>query len=202
MSTTVTTPGSTSPGASSLLGAALTAFRETGYHGASVRDIARAAGVTPAAVYHHFESKQEMLVTIMHKAMSENLASVEEAAARAAEDGAPAQLGAMVAAIVDYHTAHPAEAFVGNSELRSLEPEGRERVVALRDREERLFIEVIERGRDEGRFVVASPKTAARAIIAMASAVASWYRQDGPLSVEEIRGQYVRLAHNLLEHHG
>ncbi|TDE18927.1 TetR/AcrR family transcriptional regulator, partial [Actinomadura sp. 6K520] len=38
---------------------------ENGYHGTSVRDIAVRAGLSPGALYYHFESKQELLATIM-----------------------------------------------------------------------------------------------------------------------------------------
>ncbi len=40
--------------------AAATLFAERGYRGASVEQIARAAGVTPPVVYEHFESKREL----------------------------------------------------------------------------------------------------------------------------------------------
>jgi AcrR family transcriptional regulator len=56
-----------------VLDAARTAFEEAGYEGASVRDIAAAAGVSPGTVLHHFGSKQELLYTALFTALDEAL---------------------------------------------------------------------------------------------------------------------------------
>jgi AcrR family transcriptional regulator len=180
-----------------LLASALELFREVGYHGSSVRDIAKGAGVTVAALYHHFESKQEMLVQIMRTSMEESLEAVERAAAVDHEHPS-ARLAAMVGAVVAFHTRHQAEAFVGNSELRSLEPEGKRIVVELRDREESLFHDVIREGLQQGEFSTPHTKQAARAILAMATAVATWYRPEGPLDIKTIQKQYVELSLNMV----
>ena len=47
-----------------VLRAALEAFVETGYHGATVRDIARRAGLSVPGIYHHYATKQDMLLAI------------------------------------------------------------------------------------------------------------------------------------------
>ncbi|MGO9658515.1 MAG: helix-turn-helix domain-containing protein, partial [Acidimicrobiales bacterium] len=40
-------------------------FAERGYDGASVRDIAVAAGVDPALVHHYFGTKQELFLSVL-----------------------------------------------------------------------------------------------------------------------------------------
>lgn len=176
--------------------AALALFRQVGYHGTTVRAIARLAGVNVAALYHHFESKQGLLVHIMYTSMEENVRAIGRAV-EAAGDPVSELVGA-VQTIVDYHVAHPAHAFVGTSELRSLETDGRRAIVALRDEEEALLAGVVRRGTDQGVFGATDPKLATRAIIAMCSAVATWYRDDGPLSRTDVRDQYVGLSLSLL----
>lgn len=52
-----------------LLSAARTAFAERGYAGASVRDIAAAAGVNPGLVRYHFESKSGLFKRVIDDAM-------------------------------------------------------------------------------------------------------------------------------------
>lgn len=187
------------PGVNALLSAALHAFRSIGYHGATIRNIAREVNVTPASVYHHFDSKQEMLVRIMERAMRDNVTAVLEAYRSAPSDDVEAQFRATVGAIVDYHTHHPEEAFVGNSELRSLEPEGFALIAALRNAEEDFFVQLIDAGVEADVFATDNSKAAARAVIALASSVGNWYRPDGSLSVDAIREQYVDFALNMIQ---
>lgn len=47
-----------------LLDAAARLFRAHGYHGTSMRDIARAVGMLPGSIYYHFPSKDELLLTV------------------------------------------------------------------------------------------------------------------------------------------
>lgn len=50
-----------------ILDAALRLFSERGFSRTTVRDIARAAGITDAAIYYHFESKQELLEALVEE---------------------------------------------------------------------------------------------------------------------------------------
>ena len=56
-----------------VLAAARTAFEAEGYEGASVRDIAAAAEVSPGTVLHHFGSKRELLYAALFTALDEAL---------------------------------------------------------------------------------------------------------------------------------
>ncbi len=49
------------PGGKTISDAAIEAMNEHGYHGTSVREIADRAGMSSAALYHHFSSKQDLL---------------------------------------------------------------------------------------------------------------------------------------------
>lgn len=48
-----------------LIEAALTVFAAQGIDGSSVKDIARAAGVTPGLLYHYFESKEALAAAVL-----------------------------------------------------------------------------------------------------------------------------------------
>jgi AcrR family transcriptional regulator len=53
-------------GKEALLDAALTLFAERGYHGASIPEIAAAAGMAPASIYRHVASK-DALVNLVYR---------------------------------------------------------------------------------------------------------------------------------------
>jgi len=59
-----------------LLAAAARVFAEQGYEGASVGDIAKAAGYTKGAVYAHFSSKQEMLMALAREMIAQDASAV------------------------------------------------------------------------------------------------------------------------------
>jgi len=50
-----------------ILKEAMRLFLERGYHGTSIDDITRAAGLTKGALYWHFESKEDLLKKIIKK---------------------------------------------------------------------------------------------------------------------------------------
>lgn len=175
-----------------VLNAAVSNFMTLGFHGTSMRDIARDAGVTVASIYHHFPSKQEILQDIMTTSLVDVIAATRRAVI--AESSPTAQLRALMTAWVLFHTNRQAEALIGASELRSLDKGGRRLVVALRDEQEQLFREVIERGVAHGELLTPYPREAARAIITMGSSIASWYRAGGDATPDEMARRYADLA--------
>ncbi|MFZ2177652.1 MAG: TetR family transcriptional regulator [Rhodococcus sp. (in: high G+C Gram-positive bacteria)] len=176
-----------------ILDSALWNMNERGYHGTSMRDIARDADMTVASIYHHFKSKQEILQDIMTRALHDAIAMTRGALLRSG--GTPAeQLQAVVRAWIMFHTTRQADALVGATELRSLDYEGRRLVVALRDEQESIFRDVIFRGVEEDAFTTPLPQDAARAIIHMGQSVCTWWRADGPMKPAELADRYADLA--------
>ena len=96
--------------------AAVEVMAAHGYHGASVRDIASAAGTSAAVLYHHFASKQGLLVTICDRGLDVLVHATEEALDHAGDDPAD-RLGAVVEAHVRVHMESQRESLIGNSEL-------------------------------------------------------------------------------------
>lgn len=180
-------------GSQTIIAAAVDNFQARGYHGTSIRDIARDAGMTPASIYHHFPSKQHILQHIMSAVMKDVISLTNSAVIRAG--GSPsAQLEALMRAWALFHTQRRAEALIGASELRSLDDVGHRIVVALRDQQEEMFLDIIERGVTEGTFTTPFPREAARAIINMGYSIASWYRPSGSLSPDQLAERYAVLA--------
>jgi AcrR family transcriptional regulator len=173
--------------------AALRTFREHGYHGTSVREIANAAGISVAGLYHHFSTKLEILFALLTRVMGD-LIDATEAALDDAGDDPTEQLRAVVTAHVRFHTERQDDSFVGNTELRSLNPEMRAIIIGYRDHQQRIFDAVIARGADLGVFRTPYPREASRAVVTMSTAVATWYRPEGPLTPGEIASRYSDLA--------
>src|SRR3954467_10380613 len=69
-----------------ILGAGMEVFAERGYQEASMAEIARAAGITPAVIYDHFQSKAELQITLLESQTDELLAYVGSAVVNAPEE--------------------------------------------------------------------------------------------------------------------
>lgn len=79
-------PGAGAETRSRILGVALKLFADQGYAGTSIRDIAERMGVTKAALYYHFDSKEQILDALTEPVITEFRALVEQASARPAPE--------------------------------------------------------------------------------------------------------------------
>lgn len=64
-----------------LLEVALEVFARAGYHGASMNDVAEAAGVTKPVLYQHFESKRELYQALLDEVGTRLLNAITSATA-------------------------------------------------------------------------------------------------------------------------
>lgn len=190
------TPASAS-GLPRVLAAALDVFAEKGYHGASIRDIAAAAGLSVPGVYHHYASKQEILADLVAATMDDLLTRTRAALAAAGPDPVR-RFDAVVEALLRFHLERSREAFVASSEIRSLEPENRRRHVAARDEQQQMLNEVVAAGHASGAFATAYPHEASRSVAVLCVGAATWYRSDGPLAADELVARHLVLARALV----
>jgi AcrR family transcriptional regulator len=186
-------------GLAAIMRSARDIFAERGYHGASIRDIAKGAGLSLSVLYYYHSSKQELLNALLDEALADYLRGCEKELAAAGDDPA-ARLAAFVRATVDYRVRRQVESHLALREMRHLEPDLLERFVERRDRVPRLLREVIDDGVARGVFATPYPDEAQRAILAMCNAIAQWYQPSGELTVHDLVQRYERFALELVEH--
>lgn len=177
---------------SRLLEAAVTAFAERGFHGTTTRDIAAAAGMSPAAVYVHFRSKEELLAQIARVGHELTLQLVRDAVA--GHDSATDQLAAVVRAFAVHHARGNTAARVVNYELAALSTEHAREVRELRRAISSQLRALVERGVADGSFDCPEPRVAATALLSLGIDVARWYREDRTWSPEGLGEAYADLA--------
>ena len=175
----------------SILAAAVKLFAEYGYHAAPLRDIARLAGIQAASIYHHYPNKQSLLVEIMETHM-QRLNHNLERILREYDD--PVQrLQEAVANHISLHTSYKAEFFIIDTEIRALEGENRAYILSLRDQYEQLMQGLLQDGMERGVFRHSDVKVASFAIITMCTEVATWFRSNGRLSVQQVIAIYLQI---------
>ncbi|MFC3231438.1 TetR family transcriptional regulator [Marinibaculum pumilum] len=184
-----------------LMQAAIKAFVEKGFHGTSMRDIAARAGTSVSHSYYYFPSKQQLLWQIVSRITQELQESLGKADREAGPDPA-ARLAAIVRAHVLLHTQRQDESFIGNSELRSLRAEDRPKFIEMRDRVSAIFKGVINDGIEQGVFTCPEPVEVTLAVITMCTAIAGWYRPDGPVSPQVMANRYAAIALRMAGYRG
>ncbi len=177
--------------------AALTLFAERGYHGTGIRQLADAAGLSSASLYHYMGTKEELLVAIMRTSLTRLVAAGEEICA---DPGLTARerLVALVELHVRTHARSPEETRVVDDEVRALSVSARAEIVELRDRYEHLWQATIDEGVRSGSFRLEMPALARRALLEMCSGVARWWVPSGPLSLDELADEYATMAVHLV----
>jgi AcrR family transcriptional regulator len=182
------------------LEAAISTFMQTGYHGATMRIIAANAGMSVAGVYHHYPSKRDLLVAILDLAMTE----LHWRIPAARDDGTDVieRFANMVEALALFHTHRPELAFIGASEMRSLDDPDRTRIAARRMDIQHMLDNQVVAGIRAGEFTTPYPHEATRAISTMCTSLPQWFRADGLVSQQQIAVEYAQFAIDVLRGHG
>ncbi|MET9024530.1 TetR family transcriptional regulator [Nocardia sp. NPDC004168] len=179
-----------------VLAAALASFVEIGYHGTTVRAIARRAGTSVPGLYHHYRDKHDLLVRILDLTMDELHWRVR--AARAEGRDSIHRVRLIVEALALFHTHRRDLGFIGASEMRSLSPGERARIARSRRDIQALLDDAIAEAHAEGRIANSQVRAAGRAIATMCTAIPQWFRESGSATPEEVAAQYGDFALGLL----
>ena len=149
-------------------------FAEKGYHGTSIGDLAEALGVQKGSLYHHIESKQDLL----YETMREGATAFHAALDAIPEDAAAAD---KIRLALRGHLRVVAEqldvATVFVREWRYLEGERREAIVRERRRYEERFRALFREGRELGELRTdLDDATAALLALSSANWAYTWLR--------------------------
>ena len=185
-----------------VLQAATRLFVAQGFHATTVRQVAAGAGMSVAGVYHHYPSKEQILVALLDLTMSEIAWRLE--AAREEGQHAAESFALMVESLALFHAVRGDLAFLGASEMRGLGAE-RARITAMRDDVQHALDRQAQEAVDAGSLAAPSAddvRIATRAIATMCTSLPSWFRLDGPMSPRDVASRYADYALALLGRQG
>ena len=174
-----------------ILDAAAQVFRQKGFHGASMSDIAASVNVQKASLYHHVSSKQEILLALLDRALimlTEHIAGVA-AQTIPADQKLRQMIHAYLSALADNGDLTAVLLF----EHRSLDKKSHARHVPQRDKFEGLWRDVLNEGVREKVFKCRDTGMAVRALMGVMNWTLTWYRPDGGNSIEDIANGYADL---------
>ncbi len=177
-----------------ILKAAAQIFSQKGYNATSMSDIAGAVNLQKASLYHHVDSKQEILSSLLEEALDLVTSRVAQVLSR--HIPADEKLRLALRTYLETLTEQHALAAILLLEHRSLDPELRSRHLPRRDRFEQLWRDLLQRGIDEGRFLIEDVPLVTRGLMGVMNWVVTWYQSDGMLSVSDISDQYADMILN------
>jgi AcrR family transcriptional regulator len=173
-----------------IIAAAAKVFQTKGYHAATVQDIADAVGILKGSLYHHFESKEELLYLIV----KEPRARLYQTVADIVADDLPAaeKLRRAILAHLEAFAEHHPHLFVS---LREQE-EMKRRFRGLASKQyERHWQQILREGVKSGEFRAdLDIQVASYGLLGMLNWLYTWYDPHGRLSVREIAGQLSAMA--------
>ncbi|AKQ55275.1 TetR/AcrR family transcriptional regulator [Bordetella hinzii] len=156
-------------------------FREHGYERTTVRELASAVGLQSGSLFHHFRSKEEILLEVMSRGIEEVLEQGGQALRRYE---AP---GDRLAALFRVHLWSMLAGAGGDAmhalvyEWRSLSPQARAGVKALSDRYESMWQRVVEQAVGAG-VLRGDARVIKRYLLGGLNLTVQWYRPRGRLS--------------------
>ncbi len=180
-------------GRNNILRSARDTFATKGFDGASIRDIAQAAGLSLSALYYYFPSKQDALFELVHTAYSwyieHGLAVIAEAG-----DDVLDRFAVSVRYLVRYRIDNVSVSTVLLRDTERLEGENAARVKQLQRQARAVLGDVIAAGADAGRFTVGDPQLATRAVLSICNSLSIWYRPTGELTPGQIERDFTLYA--------
>jgi AcrR family transcriptional regulator len=153
-----------------LLTSAVRCFAANGYHATTTRDISTGVGLSPAALYVHFPSKELVLFEIIRTGHERALAHIQDP-----------EIDHVAARVCQY-------------ELAALTPEHYEQITALRHQTNEVFRDAVARGVRDGSFADIDVNRVVRGMLSLSIDLVRWYRLDGKDSPEQLGDFYADLA--------
>jgi len=198
-------PANQSVNRDAIIAAAADVLHKHGYETTTMKDIAAAVNLTAASLYHHFRSKDALVLSVLEAGLDAAIARIE---AVACDESSPAdtRLRAMIRAHIVGVAEHPAVGAAMVYELRALmqvrPPNAsaddadraayadfivrRDGFFRRRDTFEALFRQVVGDGVQDGVFRPVDVPIFVRALLGANNWVGVWYRPDGRLNGDAI----------------
>jgi AcrR family transcriptional regulator len=169
-------------------------FRQRGYDGVSVRDLAQAAGITVPTLYWYIGSKPQLLVDLLESVYAD---AVERYGAVCAMD-APAdeKFREFLRTGFDLVGMRGIELAVVTHERHALDGERRGRLAPLRREMDAALRAILVAGKEEGLWGDVSLESTRLAVWSLLVYAISWFNADGPKSPRELADNFADIMLN------
>ena len=172
--------------------AASAMFAEQGFHGTSMRDLGKKLGLMGSSLYSHVVSKDELLVDESRDSEFRVQARADDV--NTMSGTATQKLSRLVQGHLHILVEDPHQARTFLNEIRFLPESEREEAVAMFDRYQQTFREVIETGCAGHEFRTdLDVRLTANLILSLLNGTTRWFNSDGILDTETLGDEIHQL---------
>ncbi|MCD9197207.1 TetR/AcrR family transcriptional regulator [Aeromicrobium wangtongii] len=175
-----------------LINAAVEAFAEKGFAATTTRDIASRAGMSPAAVYVHHDSKESLLFTVSLQGHRSALDVINRA--YAATSDPVERIRRMVYDFSRWHADHSRVGRIVQWEYHALTPEHRAEVAAFRRSIEKTMQDALADGVAQGVLDVTDIPGTAFSLLSLGVDLVRWFEPGGSRSGDDLASLHAELA--------
>lgn len=172
-------------------------FREKGFDGTTVRDIAHAVGMRSGSPFYHFANKHELLMAVMEEGLHLGLARIQQVLG---DTTLPAAERFARLVRTQYGILHDTGSDfipVMLYDWRSLPAQYKRRIIELKDRYDAIWQRTLDELHAQG-LLRADPKLARLMILGAINFSATWYRAKprtaARVDLDELAAQTVALV--------
>lgn len=159
-------------------------FKEKGYEATSMRDIASDLNIEAASIYHHFNSKEQLLETICFFMANKYITAIQEV--NDIYFNAEEKLKQAIKNHVELIAENLYFSAVFIKEWRSLSEPKLSEFVALRNQYEQGMLQILKQGEEEDVFEPTDKKFASLTILGAVNWMIEWYNPTGSMNANEI----------------
>lgn len=163
-----------------------TCFWQRGYNATKMSDIARSCGCEASTLYNYFKSKEYLLYEVLREEIQQTV-RLAEAVQKNGTVGPSEKLRLLIKNHIRLGTGEKISSrLLFDSELRSLSPAHRKKIVEFRDRYDKIVRDIIHAGIDSGEFAKMDETVVGFAVISIIVRTRIWFSSTGRLSPDEI----------------
>ncbi|XID76021.1 TetR/AcrR family transcriptional regulator [Alkanindiges sp. WGS2144] len=175
-----------------VLRAAAYLFHQQGYARTTVRELANVVGIQSGSLFHHFKSKDDILLAVMEEAIRYNTARLEQAIQQTTET--LGQIRALIRAELESINGDTGTAMaVLVFEWEALSPDRQAYLLNMREYYEQIWLTTLKKAQQEG--LIKHPPFIWRRLMGGAiSWTVTWYKPEGKTSMDELTDMILQMG--------
>lgn len=173
-----------------ILGAASWLFRNKGFLRTSLNDIALRVGINKATIFYYFPNKDYLLYEVLCESLRVGIKEIQLIMLSSPPEE---RLKNVIKGHLKFNLRDSGFGGISAFEQKNLSPKLRKSYVPLRDEYEGLIRETVQEAMSAGQTKQGDVRVQTRILLGALNSINRWYKQDGPLSIEEVGDEICNL---------